>query len=143
MSLRSTAFSCLLCVSLISVGLALSPLAAAAKARTNTAVDSAYVSALNTADRLLHAWDTGDMETGIALLTTHAKERATSDGIDKFFSPGARGYEITRGKLLTRGRYEFPVALMTVDSDHHVARHFSTIVIVNTGNRDWAVDKLP
>jgi hypothetical protein len=79
----------------------------------------------------------------MVLLTGHAKEAATTDAVDKFFSstpPSA--YEIGRGKLLKRGRYEFPVVLVSV-SKNRGHRRFTSIVIVDTGKNDWAVDKLP
>lgn len=80
----------------------------------------------------------------MALLTSHAKEAATTDGIERFFSnSGPSAYEIVRGRLLKRGRYEFPVVLVSASKDNRARRRFSSIVVVNTGNNDWAVDKLP
>jgi len=81
----------------------------------------------------------------MALLTSRAKEAATTDVVERFFSnSGPSAYEVTRGKLLKRGRYEFPVVLVTGESSNqHARRRFSSIVVVNTGNNDWAVDKLP
>jgi hypothetical protein len=36
------------------------------------------------------------------------------------------------------------VVLVTVPSKNvHAHRRFSSVVVVNTGNNDWAVDKLP
>jgi hypothetical protein len=125
------------------LSMVLSPLLASSKTQSVPPLDSSYVSALAAADRLLQAWQTADMEHGMALLTTHAKQLATSDQVEKFFSSaGASSYEITRGKLLHRGRYEFPVALIDA-SRRQARRHFSTIIVVNTGNNDWAIDKLP
>jgi hypothetical protein len=122
----------------------LSPLLAGSKTLPIPSIDSSYVSALAAADRLMQAWQADDVEHGMALLTSHAKRSATSDQVEKFFSnEGVSSYEITRGKLLRRGCYEFPVALIDTGSNHHARRHFSTIVVVNTGNNDWAVDKLP
>ena len=44
----------------------------------------------------------------MVLLTTHAKQSASTDVVERFFSdPGPSAYEITRGKLLKPGRYEF------------------------------------
>ena len=124
--------------------LAFLPASVAAKARPVASPDSNYAAALATADRLLQAWQTGDIEHGIVLLTTRAKQTTTSGQVEKFFSnEGVSSYEVSRGKLLRRGRYEFPVALVDTASDHHARRHFSTIVVVNTGKNDWAVDKLP
>lgn len=132
--------ACWLCL----VSLALPPSSAAEKTRSARSLDLSYISALAAADRLLQAWQTGDIEHGVALLTTHAKQTATSDQVEKFFSSsGASSYEIDRGKLLRHGQYEFPVALIGTGSNHHARRHFSTIVVVSTGNNDWAVDKLP
>ncbi len=126
----------LLCISIL-----LSPLAA--KTRPAHDIDSGYISALAIADRFLQAWQAGDTENGIALLTSRAKETATTDGVDRFFSNSTpSAYEIGRGKLLQHGRYEFPVVLVSA-SNNRPRRRFSSIVIVNTGHNDWAVDKLP
>jgi hypothetical protein len=119
-----------------------SPLAA--KTRPS-ALEPGYIRALAAADRLLQAWQSGDVESGMALLTTHAKETATTDVVERFFSSTTpSGYEIGHGKLLKRGRYEFPVVLLTgATNDRRARRRFSSIVIVDTGHNDWAVDKLP
>jgi hypothetical protein len=130
-------------VSLIWTPLMSSPVSD--KTRTDPAVDSSYVSALAAADHFLQAWHSGDVEHGIVLLSSHAKSAATSDTIEIFFSnPQPCAYEITRGKALKNGRYEFPVVLVCDTANSRRAhRHFSKIVIVNTGNNDWAVDNLP
>jgi hypothetical protein len=110
-----------------------------------SASDAGYVSALAAADHLLQAWQSGDIESGVALLTMHAKETATSDNVEKFFSGSdSSAYEIGRGKPLKRGRYEFPVVLVRgVSKEIHGRRRFSSVIVVNTGNNEWAVDKLP
>ena len=78
------------------------------------------------------------------LLTTHAKQVASTDGVERFFSDsGPSAYEITRGKLLKADRYEFPVVLIIGGAKAQPRRRFSTIVVVNTGHNDWAIDKLP
>jgi hypothetical protein len=124
----------------------LSPLSAKTVS-TKTAppvLDASYLPALAAANHFLQAWQSGDAENGIALLTSRAKEVATTDGIDRIFSnSAASAYEIGRGKLLKRGRYEFPVVLVSIASSNRMRRRFSSLVIVNTGNNDWAVDKLP
>lgn len=118
-----------------------------AKTRRVPALDSNYVSALSTADRFLQAWQAGDVEGGMVLLTGHAKESATAAVVESFFSnPEQSAYEINHGKLVKPDRYEFPVVLVSgagVPNKNRVHRRFSTIVVVNTGNSDWAVDKLP
>ncbi|MFZ0772220.1 MAG: hypothetical protein WCA49_25025 [Candidatus Sulfotelmatobacter sp.] len=121
--------------------LPLSPLAAKTPP---AALDAGYAPALATADHFLQAWQSGDTENGIALLSSHAKEAATTDVIDRFFSKSTpSAYEIGRGKLLKHGRYEFPVVLVGASKNNHSRRRFSNIIVVNTGNNDWVVDKLP
>jgi hypothetical protein len=104
-----------------------------------------YGSALAVADRLLEAWRIGDVEIGMSLLSGRAKETIPETAIEAFFStPGASAYEITRGKLSHRGSYEFPVALIASPAgSNRLRRRFSTIVVLKTGNNEWAVDKLP
>jgi hypothetical protein len=108
-------------------------------------LDPSYVFALAVANHFLQAWQSGDVENGTVLLTGHAKQALSRDDLDRFFSnPDPSAYEIDRGTLKKHGRYEFPVVLVTSASKNpHVRRRFSTIVIVNTGKNDWAVDKLP
>jgi hypothetical protein len=132
--------SLILCSSLL-LFLLVSP--SAAKTQPAAGLDSGYVSALGAADRFLQAWQSSDVENGMVLLTGHAKEKVTTDAIEKFFSnPGLSAFEIGRGKLLRRGRYEFPVVLVGT-SKNRARRRFSSIVMVDTGKNDWAVDKLP
>jgi hypothetical protein len=128
---------------ILGMSLLLSPLAI--MGRPTPALDLGYVQALAAADHLLQAWQSGDAENGMVLLTSHAKETASPDVIEKFFSStGPSAYEIGRGKLLKRGRYEFPVVFVgAVSKNIHARRRFSSIVVVSTGNSDWAIDKLP
>jgi hypothetical protein len=140
--------SLILCMSILV-------LPVAAKTQPMPALESGYVSALAAADHFLQAWQSGDVADGMALLTGHAKETVNSDAIEKFFSGSAPlAYEIGRGKLLKRGRYEFPVVLVSVvsagvvpassDSKNiHARRRFSSIVVLHSSDNDWVVDKLP
>jgi hypothetical protein len=136
--LRLVVASLILCSTLLP-----SPLEG--KARPALGLDPGYVLALAAADHFLQAWQSGDLENGTALLSSHAKEVATTDVVEKFFaSPVSSAFEISRGKLLKRGRYEFPVVFVTeATKNTRARRHFSSIIVVNTGNSDWAVDKLP
>ena len=103
-----------------------------------------YISALNIANRFLEAWRNNDPSAAMPLLTNHAKQQSTEDGIDKLFDgPSTRAVEITRGKALRAGRYSFPLVLLQTDGSGHTRRKFGEIVILNTGKNDWAVDKLP
>ena len=116
-----------------------------ADAKTKPALDPGYVPALAAADRLLQAWQSGDTESGMVLLTTHAKQSATTEAVERFFSdPGPSAYEIAHGKLLKAGSYEFPVVLVLgAAKNSHPRRRFTSIVVVNAGHDDWAIDKLP
>jgi hypothetical protein len=130
---------------LVSTSLLLSPLVA--KTPPASTLDPGYLPALAAADHFLQAWQTGDVENGMALLTSHAREKVTTGVLEEFFSSSSlslAAYEIERGKLLKRGRYEFPVVFISAESKNVRAhRRFSSIVIVDTGHNDWAVDKLP
>jgi hypothetical protein len=131
--------------------LCLLPLSAFAKTRprpVSRPLDAEYVSALATANRFLQAWQAQDHEAGLLLLTDAAKQHTSEDRLDEFFSPGesaGQAFEITRGKRLRAGRYEFPVALWQTipGKNRKPTPHFSTIVVVRTGKDDWAIDKLP
>jgi hypothetical protein len=130
------------------------PRSALAASRTAAAKSAGsggdYASALATADRFLQAWQTGDIENGMVLLTSHAKEKVSREDLEAFFSASTpEAYEITRGKTLRRGRYEFPVMLLgcsfpaATTKTGHLQRRFSNIIVLRTGNNDWAIDKLP
>ncbi len=123
----------------------LSSLSLAARTPSAPSLDPSYVYALAAADHFLQAWQSGDAEQGMVLLTGHAKETSSSEAIEKFFSNSENSaYQIDAGRLLKRGRYEFPVVLVTgTAAKSRVRRRFSSIVVVDTGRNDWAVDKLP
>ena len=104
--------------------------------------DSGYVLALGVANRFLHAWEAGDLETGMVLLSDHVRRTQNAERIEEFFSAGQeRGFEIMRGTG-HKGRYGFPVVLVSREGNR-VRRVSSKIILVNTGKNDWAVDKLP
>jgi hypothetical protein len=81
----------------------------------------------------------------MVLLTSHAKKKTTTDILEDIFStPGPLAYEIGRGKMLRHGRCEFPAVLVgPAMVSKHARRRFSNIVVLNTGNNAWVVDKLP
>jgi hypothetical protein len=119
-----------------------------AKPRASSAPDPSYLSALASADRFMQAWQTGDEENGLALLTSHAKQGRDPDTIDQFFSNPAgndppRAYEIGPGKQRKSGVYEFPIVLLHPAKRHQPSRRASSIIVLHTGHNDWAVDKLP
>ena len=104
--------------------------------------DQSYVSALACANRFLHAWETGDLETGMVLLSDRVRHAQNPETFEKFFlAESVRGFEIARG-VGGRRRCRFPVVLVTTRGNQ-LRRTFSEIVVVDTGKNDWAVDKLP
>ena len=104
--------------------------------------DSDYVLALANADRFLHAWQTGDLENGMVLLSDGVRHSHNADKLEQFFTNGTgRAYEIGAGHG-NHGRYSFPVVLH-VPQGTRVAHRSSEIILVNTGKDDWVVDKLP
>lgn len=104
--------------------------------------DRGYVVALGIANRFLNAWQAGDIETGMVLLSDRVRHTQNAETIEEFFSAGQeRGFEIMRGSA-HKGRYRFPVILVTRQGN--TARRVSSeIILMNTGKNDWAVDKLP
>jgi hypothetical protein len=105
--------------------------------------DPGYVFALATANRFLHAWQTGDLENGMVMLSDGIRHSQNADKLEQFFSNATdRAFEITRGHGHP-GRYSFPVVLVTPRGSSHVMRRFSEIILVETGKNDWVVDKLP
>jgi len=104
--------------------------------------DPGYAFALAAANHFLHAWQTGDVETGVVLLSDGLRHTQNADTLEDFFSNATdRAFEITRGHG-HQGLYSFPVVLVTLRSSH-VVRKFSEIIVVETGKNDWVVDKLP
>jgi hypothetical protein len=104
--------------------------------------DPGYVLALATVNRFLNAWQTGDLETGMVLLSNRARRSQTAESLEQFFARGAdRAFEVTRGHG-NHGRYSFPVVLV-MGQDRRVHRKFSEIIVATTGKNDWAIDKLP
>jgi hypothetical protein len=104
--------------------------------------DPGYVFALAAANRFLHAWQTGDLENGMVLLSDNIRHSHNADKLEEFFSNGnSRSFEIARGRG-RKGRYIFPVALVTADG-RHVTRRSSEITVADAGKNDWVVDKLP
>jgi hypothetical protein len=104
--------------------------------------DPAYGPALAAANRFLHAWQTQDHETGIMMLTDSAREHASREQLQEFFSSGPEAaFEIQRGKRLDTAEYVFPVVLF--DQSSSPRPHVRRIVVVKAGKDDWAVDKLP
>ena len=111
-------------------------------AKQADASDPGYVFALAAANHFLHAWQTGDVENGMVLLSDHIRHAQNPDQLEQFFSTeNDRAFEITRGHG-HQGRYSFPVVLVT-SRGAHVTRKFSEIILVETGKNDWVVDKLP
>jgi hypothetical protein len=114
--------------------------------------DPGYVLALAAANRFLYAWQTGDLANGMALVSDGIRHAQNAGELERFFSAETdRAFEIRTGHG-HRGRYSFPVVLISLkgspgsgpsSSPQSISRRSSDIVLVNTGKNDWAVDKLP
>jgi hypothetical protein len=111
-------------------------------AKQESISDPAYVYALTAANHFLHAWQMGDMESGMVLLGDRVRRSQNADKLEQFFSNAAnRAFEIERGRR-HHGRYSFPVVLVTATGSN-VNRRSSEIILVDAGKNDWVVDKLP
>ena len=104
--------------------------------------DPAYGSALAAANRFLHAWQNQDHETGIVMLADTARQNASPDFLQAFFSPGPNAaYEIAHGQRLKAGEYAFPLVLF--GSAEGSRPRYCKLVVVHAGKDDWAVERLP
>lgn len=124
--------------------------------------DPDYVVALATANRFLHAWQTGDLGDGMVLVSDGIRHSQNAAELEQFFGAATdRAFEIGAGRG-NRGRYSFPVVLVSVNeaggsggaastksgssqplSRRTLSRRSSEIILVNAGKNDWVVDKLP
>ena len=112
-------------------------------AKQENVSDPGYVFALAAANHFLQAWQTGDTEAGMVLLSDGLRHAQSADKLEQFFSNAKdRAFEITRGHG-HRGRYSFPVVLVSLRGLTHITRKFSEIILVESGKNDWVVDKLP
>jgi hypothetical protein len=112
--------------------------------KQETPTDPSYVFALAAANHFLHAWQTGDLESGMLLLSNGLRHSQNADQVEDFFSNAKtkiRSFEITRGHG-NPGRYTFPIVLVTARGSH-ISRKFSEITTIEAGTNDWVVDKLP
>jgi hypothetical protein len=104
--------------------------------------DPAYGSALAAANRFLHAWQNQDHESGIVMLADTARQHASPESLQSFFSPGAdAAYEIAHGQRLKAGEYAFPLVLF--GSAEGPRTRYCKLVVVHAGKDDWAVERLP
>lgn len=111
--------------------------------RAAHAPDPSYGPALATANKFLHAWQTQDHETGLMMLTDSAREHASREQLQEFFSSGPQSaFEIQRGRRINIGEYVFPAVLFDESASAHKP-HVCRIVVVKAGKDDWAVDRLP
>ena len=122
------------------------PLSARTKPKAVPTVDPDYIFALATATKFLYAWQTHDQETAALLLSDHAREHIDEGALAAFFSAHTeQAYELSPGRKLAHGHYQFPVALYTAPADPHHWTHPRTtsLQIVHTPKGDWLVDNLP
>ena len=99
-------------------------------------------SALAAANRFLHAWQNQDHETGIVMLADTARQHASPESLQSFFSPGPdAAYEIAHGQRLKAGEYAFPLVLF--GSAEGPRPRYCKLLVVHAGKDDWAVERLP
>jgi hypothetical protein len=111
-------------------------------------VDPEYISALTAANNFLHAWQAHDEEAGMLLLSDQLREHSTVAAVSTFFSAHPQQtYEITRGRKLANGRYQFPITLWQAPassaSTSHPKPHTSMLLVTRTAKDDWLIDNLP
>jgi hypothetical protein len=107
------------------------------------AADPDYIFALSAADHFLQAWETGDYEAGVVMLTDAAKQNISEKEMDEFFAAekqGMRGFELSHGKKLDAGKYDFPVVLL--EGKGKTPRN-SHIVVIKESKNEWVIDRLP
>ena len=115
----------------------------ASRTHTTSPLDGDYISALSTANRFLHAWQSHDQETGLLLLSDDAKRQTSADNLEAFFSARQSAYEITRGKKLKGTRYCFSIVLFDTAASGRPRPHYAELVVSRTGKADWTIDNLP
>ena len=64
--------------------------------------DPGYVFALAAADHFLHAWQAGDMEDGMVLLSDGLRHRQNADQLEQFFSNAANRASKSRAALVIK-----------------------------------------
>lgn len=113
-------------------------------AKQETPTDAGYAFALAAANHFLHAWQTGDFESGMVLLSDGLRHSQNADQMEVFFSNAGvkiRSYEIATGHGRP-GHYTFPIVLVTPRGEY-LTRKSSGITLIEAGKNDWVVDKLP
>jgi hypothetical protein len=111
-----------------------------------SASDADYISALETANKFLFAWQSHDEEAGVLLLTDGLKKSSSEGRFADFFSSApVETYEIGRGKKVRAGLYIFPLTLYgSKPGEQNSCRpRYSEVRVIKTGKEDWAIDKLP
>jgi hypothetical protein len=123
-------------------------------ARTKPAavVDEDSLAALAIADSFLHAWQAHDEEAGILLLSDRLREHSSQDDVSIFFSTAhsEQAYEISRGRKLAPGRYQFPITLWQTSTAKSsgaprpgMKPHATSLIVTRAPKGDWLIDKLP
>lgn len=131
----------LACIFLLILFLA-TPLSARSHSKHEIPSDSSYVFALSAANHFLQAWQSGDLENGMVLLSDGLRHSQSADQMELLFSSTViRSFEIASGHGHP-GHYTFPIVLLTPKGSH-ITRKFSEITLIEAGKNDWVIDKLP
>lgn len=115
-----------------------------------TSHNDAYIAALAVADEFCHAWMRRDEAAGRSLLTRRFvmqyPDRQIRDAIVGEANPRHAAFEITGGKKVTEGRYQFSVRLFFRYAGMHGDRIESPrdrIVVALREDGSWGVDEFP
>jgi hypothetical protein len=117
-----------------------------ARTRPAPPLDPDYLAALAAANNFLHAWQSHDEESGMLLLSDQVRQHSTVAAVSSFFSAHPnQTYEITRGRKLSPGRYQFPVTLWQAApaANSHPKPHVAALIVTRTPKDDWLIDNLP
>jgi hypothetical protein len=109
-------------------------------------VDADYIAALSAANSFLHAWQAHDEESAVMLLSDRVRAHNSPEVLTALFAPhAAQAYELSRGRKLAPGRYQFPIALFSTSNAAHRWTHprATALLVVRTAKNDWLIDRLP
>ena len=116
----------------------------------NTARDDAYIAALAVANEFCQAWKHRDEAAGRALLSLRLirqhSDKRLSAAIVGVSNPHHAAYEISEGRKLAEGRYEFKLRLFFQYTGLHgdrIESPLDRIVVARIDAEHWRVDQFP
>ena len=117
--------------------------------QVTSVVDDPYIESLSTLNRFLSAWRDGDVGTGSQLLSAGVVSAFGQEQLREYFllpEGELRGYEVTRGREMSDGRYAFDVRLVIRpegEGPFSISRpKVSRVVLLHEEER-WLIAELP